>query len=356
MNPLNTELSKEEFRQLRNELHTFYTEHTLLFKSLFQKNELIEYGGHNLNRLLTLDIVSKTDGLWSSNYSIYEFNRLYFITDSFLLPKTDRVFPLSQDESLFLAGKVTVKKGDQVLDIGTGSGVYSIIAAQQGALVTAVDINPKALNYAKFNALLNDVADRIEFISGNVFENLEHQSFDYIFSNPAIIPTAENSGFYIHSDGGIDGTNMSFDIIENFADYLNSSGKLQMLATSFTTAGGKMVIEDFIRHYYSKKNIRFTIQELYTPCLDELSSLTNHFAGTENHMSLVGYINDNGFNSLRYLYITAQAGTPFEISRIEKEENFETTGYNGSWQGRLARLFMVYPKIAVRKIREKIID
>ena len=51
-----------------------------------------------------------------------------------------------------------VSRGDSLLDIGTGSGVLSVVAAKLGAkLVIATDIDPLAIRAAKENARLNGV-------------------------------------------------------------------------------------------------------------------------------------------------------------------------------------------------------
>ncbi|MFW9792914.1 MAG: 50S ribosomal protein L11 methyltransferase [Candidatus Thorarchaeota archaeon] len=61
-----------------------------------------------------------------------------------------------------------VKINDYVVDIGTGSGVLAIMAAQAGAgKVTAIDINRESIEFAKHAAALNNVADRIDFITGH---------------------------------------------------------------------------------------------------------------------------------------------------------------------------------------------
>lgn len=55
-----------------------------------------------------------------------------------------------------------VRAGDRVLDVGCGSGVLSIIAAQRGAsVVVAIDIAEAAREASEANAVLNGVGDRI---------------------------------------------------------------------------------------------------------------------------------------------------------------------------------------------------
>jgi len=79
-----------------------------------------------------------------------------------------------------------------VLDIGTGSGNLAIAIAQRSktAQVTAIDISPEALAVAKANAEKHAVADRVEFLAGDLFAPVAGRTFDAIVSNPPYIPTA----------------------------------------------------------------------------------------------------------------------------------------------------------------------
>ncbi len=61
-----------------------------------------------------------------------------------------------------------VKTGDYVVDIGTGSGILAILAAKAGAdRVSAIEVNPESLQYAKRAAQMNEVEKVIEFIEGD---------------------------------------------------------------------------------------------------------------------------------------------------------------------------------------------
>ncbi len=53
----------------------------------------------------------------------------------------------------------SVRPGDSVLDVGCGSGVLGIAAALMGATAAGVEIDPGAVEQARANAALNDVAD-----------------------------------------------------------------------------------------------------------------------------------------------------------------------------------------------------
>jgi release factor glutamine methyltransferase len=81
--------------------------------------------------------------------------------------------------------------GKTVLDIGTGSGALGLFAALQGGLVTAIDINPAAVEAARGNALLNGLPERptqggkyFQALQSDLFDAVPPQIFDYILINP----------------------------------------------------------------------------------------------------------------------------------------------------------------------------
>ncbi|MBQ3053661.1 MAG: 50S ribosomal protein L11 methyltransferase [Clostridia bacterium] len=67
----------------------------------------------------------------------------------------------------------TIKKGDKVLDIGTGSGILSIGAVKMGAeSCFAVDIDPVAVKVVGENAEINGVNDKITTVIGNLADKV----------------------------------------------------------------------------------------------------------------------------------------------------------------------------------------
>lgn len=66
-----------------------------------------------------------------------------------------------------------VKQGDTVLDIGSGSGILSIAAVLLGAnTADGVDIDATAVKVAGENASLNGVADKTNYICGDLAEKI----------------------------------------------------------------------------------------------------------------------------------------------------------------------------------------
>ena len=80
------------------------------------------------------------------------------------------------------------------IDVGTGSGNLAVAATYQhsGTRFRALDRSAAALEVARRNAQRHHVADRIEFLEGNLFEPLPAAvQVDCVLSNPPYIPTGE---------------------------------------------------------------------------------------------------------------------------------------------------------------------
>lgn len=75
-----------------------------------------------------------------------------------------------------------------ILDIGTGSGCLSILLADKfkNSMVTACDINHKAIEVAKSNAKKYNI-NNIEFLCLDIINNIPQGKFDVIVSNPPYI-------------------------------------------------------------------------------------------------------------------------------------------------------------------------
>lgn len=76
-----------------------------------------------------------------------------------------------------------VKKGDSVVDVGTGTGILSIASAMLAAdRVEAYDLDPVAVESARLNSKLNKVADRIDIKQNNLLDGIAGEK-DVIVAN-----------------------------------------------------------------------------------------------------------------------------------------------------------------------------
>ena len=68
------------------------------------------------------------------------------------------------------------------LELGCGSGLISMVAAKQGAIVTASEINPVAIGYLITNSSHNKV--KLEIIESDLLNNVPKKQYDIIAINP----------------------------------------------------------------------------------------------------------------------------------------------------------------------------
>ena len=73
-----------------------------------------------------------------------------------------------------------------LLELGAGSGIISILAAQKGARVMATDIHPLAIRNIRENAELNQVS--LDVILSDLFDDIPFQAWDTIVINPPYYP------------------------------------------------------------------------------------------------------------------------------------------------------------------------
>ncbi len=81
-----------------------------------------------------------------------------------------------------------------IADIGAGSGIIAVVAAKRlpNARVVAIDESARALDVARGNAESHGVADRIEWVQGDLFATVPpEQKFDIVASNPPYISEPE---------------------------------------------------------------------------------------------------------------------------------------------------------------------
>ncbi|MFT4927098.1 MAG: release factor glutamine methyltransferase [Phenylobacterium sp.] len=78
----------------------------------------------------------------------------------------------------------------RLLDMGSGSGLLSLVAAQQGATVVSADLNQLAVDNTRANARANKLD--IEVIKSDIFDQISGK-FDIIIVNPPYYPREAQS-------------------------------------------------------------------------------------------------------------------------------------------------------------------
>src|SRR5438132_13884980 len=91
--------------------------------------------------------------------------------------------------SFEVAEGITINPGDTVIDVGSGSGVLSFVAARLGAgKVFGTEINPRAVEMARRNAALLGIGKTVSFREGSLFEPVEGIRADVVIGDVSGVP------------------------------------------------------------------------------------------------------------------------------------------------------------------------
>lgn len=162
------------------------------------------------------------------------------IQNKLLLIKNVPIVFQSMKPSFMLAENIKINPGDRVCDIGTGCGLYAILAAKLGAFLSCgSDISSNSVNLARENAALNKVSSLCKFKQGSLFEPFALQQFDKVISNPPQTPRKylkkticmdhKTKNIFIALDGGKTGSEFSLKLVSESYSHLVRGGYLYLL-------------------------------------------------------------------------------------------------------------------------------
>ncbi|MFE0252107.1 methyltransferase [Streptomyces sp. NPDC059010] len=130
--------------------------------------------------------------------------------------------------STTLAGITVRTPVASALDLGTGSGIQALHAAQHATRVTATDLNPRALHITALTLALS-AAPAADLREGSLFEPLKNgETYDLIVSNPPFVisPAARLT----YRDGGMGGDDLCRSVVQGAGERLSEGGFAQFLA------------------------------------------------------------------------------------------------------------------------------
>ena len=187
----------------------------------------------------------------------------------------EKVYEPAEDTFL-LADNLMVKQSDKVLEIGTGTGIISIIASKKTENVTAIDINKYAVECAQKNAKINQTP--IDVRLGDLFGPVEGEKFDLILFNTPYLPTDEdemvNDELEAAWDGGKDGRSVIDRFIKDLSTHLNPRGHVQLVQSSLSNVEetiGKLMEMNFEVTVTASERFFFEEVVVLTGVLSKLS-------------------------------------------------------------------------------------
>ena len=186
---------KDTIRKYTNALklvtHIPAKEVEILMLHLLEKNTIWLHLNYNeeFTKEKELEVLVKKR---ATNYPIeYIINKASFYGEMFivkpgvLIPRPETEILVENALEILKDKKETIK----MLEIGTGSGIISVMLAMliENIKIIAVDINEKAIELAKENAIKHGVENKIEFRLSNLYENVNEDDIYMTISNPPYI-------------------------------------------------------------------------------------------------------------------------------------------------------------------------
>jgi len=171
--------------------------------------------------LIESSLIQENETLVRANFQAQAEAEMFFLSD--FMPRehpADLVLPIGPS-GRHLANVTIRKKIKSALDLGCGCGIQALLAARHAELVTATDINPRALALTKLNAELNNVSN-IEILEGSHFEPLHGRKFDLIAANLPYVITPQRK--YIYRDTDLPRDESVRKMLLETPEYLNEGG------------------------------------------------------------------------------------------------------------------------------------
>lgn len=259
-----------------------------------------------------LEAVGETD--FVARARVFPVFEKFIATDLLSHQAPDQVFSL-MFEQVYLLRNTAMRHGDEVLELCTGSGVNAIFAAELAASVVATDVNPRALDFARFNQALNAPRGPIEFREGSLFEPLEAgRRFDTILVNPPFEMVPPGEVRFLHSDGGEDGLDVVRAVLAEAPRRLKPQGRFEMITYSPGTdtepALAEMMEQAFPDHAI----------ELHLLDLEPLSNLLKPFRRHPAFREWCGRLAARGYTTNFFLFVRATAGASRGTRRVDPRE------------------------------------
>ena len=142
------------------------------------------------------------------------------------------IYPVRED-TLLLKENLQEQnlKNKKFLEIGAGNGEISITAAKKHANVTAVDINPEAVQHTQKRFEKENL--NAEIFESDLFTNIK-EKYNFIVFNPPYLKGKEGIGDEEMWRGGETGLEVAEKFLQRVSEYLTENGKAWIILSSQT--------------------------------------------------------------------------------------------------------------------------
>lgn len=261
---------------------------------------------------------------------------LRIVCDGPLCEAYDRVMPVFEDESSFLAKRVCKVRSASVLDLGTGSGVLAVAATVESKCVIGTDINPKAVAYARQTIVLNRHQENCSFLLGDLYLPVRGHRFDCVVVNPPFVPIPAGYKMFLSADGGLDGLAVVRRVLEGLDVHLTRDGRFLLLTMALGDEHEPLVYR-YLRPLFQKREARIQTTHIYEKRCIEAEAFFNLFQSVPTYSEWRRFLEKRRLTHLYYMLHEVEPNGRFEHVEVHNTIPFEQTEFSGSWAARLNR-------------------
>lgn len=220
-------------------------------------------------------------------------------------PFPDYVMPPGGDSVGLLRVAPRTHRG-VTLDLCCGAGAQALAAAAYSDRVVGVDLNPRALRFARVNAAVNRI-ESATFIAGDAYEPLGYARFDAIVANPPFVPWPQDDPL-LYRGGGPFGDDVVARILAGSRERLTPRGALTLVGD---LANVETLSKRILGWQGEAYRTLILLQNRYT-LIDYAETHAAHLDGTAREAEVVRLMRhfiESGITTLDFGYIV-QANEP----------------------------------------------
>ena len=200
-----------------------------------KRDVIVDFMGHKLvDDLILLGLIKDDNNLLQlRNYVIVAYKDFYLVVNKppFFSGGTSR----SEDvyigpDSYMLANFLPHRHFDRCLELCSGSGIISILNAQNSDSCDAVELNYHAYEVSSWNCIINFADEKVHLYHGYLFNPIQFERYDLIVANPPFIPFPTDLTFYpMCGAAGELGIDIINNIIYDLDKHLKDNGMFLMI-------------------------------------------------------------------------------------------------------------------------------
>jgi SAM-dependent methyltransferase len=193
--------------------------------------------------------------------ALYPIRDLFLASDRWTNPDhspremfPDIVYPAMTKSAKQFIDYTSFAPCEDFLELCAGTAPAAMLAARSAKRVWATDIAERSLDFARFNAALNDIHN-VHFAQGDLYEPVEGRTFDRIAAHPPYVPVLKPAEIFY--GGGEVGEEITRRVIAGLSTKLKRGGRLYCQALGTERPGEPF--EKRIREWLGETHPEFDV-------------------------------------------------------------------------------------------------